>query len=182
MLSQHTEANIIAFEPAPKNLFALTSTVLQLEPQYRSRVALFPIGAGDVDMSSIIYSKTDNMGHSVVGKPVSDDPTRQNTFLPPEKIEVRRIDGLFNPKIEIALFKLDVEGFECKALAGMGNLLSRVNIMRTEVAPHILRGHGCDTAPLMQQLQTAFPNDVYDHLGVQYSDGGVPLHRAVRIC
>ena len=77
----HTDANIVAWEPAPKNLFVLTSTLMQLEEKYRKRVALFPIGAGDVDMASVIYAKVDNMGHSVVGKPVDDDPTTPNHFL-----------------------------------------------------------------------------------------------------
>jgi hypothetical protein len=77
----HTDANIVAWEPAPKNLFVLTSTLMQLEEKYRKRVALFPVGAGDVDMASVIYAKVDNMGHSVVGKPVDDDPTTPNHFL-----------------------------------------------------------------------------------------------------
>jgi hypothetical protein len=62
----HTDARIIAFEPAPANLFCLTSTLLKLPEEYRARVALFPIGAGDANIESVIYAKSDNHGHSVV--------------------------------------------------------------------------------------------------------------------
>jgi hypothetical protein len=109
-----------------------------------------------------------------VGKPVSDDPIMPNDFLPPSKITVRRLDAVLHPSIDVALFKLDVEGFECKALDGMGVLLQRVNILRTEVAPHLLTPHGCATAGLMDRLRKAFSR-VLDVNGKAFANGALPF-------
>jgi hypothetical protein len=95
---------------------------------------------------------------------------------PPTQVEVRRIDHLLRPEaVSIGLLKLDVEGYECKALAGLGELASHVNVLRTEVAPHILRGHDCSTEQIMQQLHSIFGDGVYDHLGKKFDNGRVPF-------
>ena len=43
-----TDANVLAFEPNPANLFALTSTLLRLGPAYSNRVTLFPAAVGSI--------------------------------------------------------------------------------------------------------------------------------------
>jgi hypothetical protein len=48
MLFKMQTARVVVVEPEPRNLFALTSTLLSLPPQYRERVAVLPIAAGDI--------------------------------------------------------------------------------------------------------------------------------------
>ena len=59
-----TNANIIAFEPHPMNVYNLKKTMSQLDKSYQDRLMLFPIGLGDSPGQSTIYSANDNMGNS----------------------------------------------------------------------------------------------------------------------
>lgn len=72
LTSTSTPQKIVAFEPAPRNLFCLTQTILKLPPRYRDRVALFPVAAGNADGTSQIFAAERNHGHSVVGQPVRE--------------------------------------------------------------------------------------------------------------
>lgn len=110
----HTTANIVAFEPAPANLFCLSSTFLKLPAKYQVRVALMPVAAGSTDATSTIYAAHRNHGHSVVGRPVSDGGGHEggtpNTFFDPLPIQVRRVDHILNPSTTTTVvMKLDVE-------------------------------------------------------------------------
>eukprot|EP01083_Nonionella_stella_P247307 857604_1 len=63
-----TNANIIAFEPHPRNLFHLRSTISKLSPSMQNRVVIVPTALGEASATSKIYSAKNNMGNSVVGK------------------------------------------------------------------------------------------------------------------
>jgi len=59
-----TNAQIIAFEPHPMNVYNIKKTVSQLDKSYQDRLLLFPIGLGSKSEMSTIYSATGNMGNS----------------------------------------------------------------------------------------------------------------------
>jgi hypothetical protein len=59
-----TNAQIIAFEPHPMNVYNIKKTVSQLDKSYQDRLLLFPIGLGHKSEMSTIYSATGNMGNS----------------------------------------------------------------------------------------------------------------------
>lgn len=67
-----TDAPILAFEPHPKNQLCLRKTISRLEPEYQNRIILVPIALGEALGSSTIYSASNNMGNSVVGKIIKD--------------------------------------------------------------------------------------------------------------
>jgi FkbM family methyltransferase len=113
----HTDAHIVAVEPAPKNLFCLTSTLLKLPEKYRRRVALLPVAAGHKTTHSNIFAAQGNQGHS---------------------IDVYRMDKLLNSEVQVAAMQIDVEGYECHALVGMGRLLGSVYGLRVEVCCALL--------------------------------------------
>jgi FkbM family methyltransferase len=123
-----TDATVVAFEPAPTNLFVLTSTLLALPATLRRRVWLFPIGLGDTAMESTINVDSTNRGNSVVGVKVQEAEGRN--YLPPLPISVERLDDvidvtkipardLANRRGGISLIKIDVQGFECGVVRGM---------------------------------------------------------------
>jgi FkbM family methyltransferase len=139
-----TNAHIIAFEPNPSNLFCFTSTLLQLPASYVSRVTLFPIGVGDMQSNFQIFAAKGNMGNSVIGGAVKDNP--EQVFLQPESIIVERFDHVMRSDLSISLrlVKIDAQGFECNILRGMGTgLAAKIKTLVTEVAMRWLAQQGC---------------------------------------
>ena len=134
-----TDAKIIAFEPHPLNLYNLKKTVSQLDKSYQDRLLLFPIGLGNATSTSTIYSASNNMGNSVIGKIIQDGKSLTQIF--DEKYQfiifVERLDSILesNNIHNIRLMKMDAQGFECKILEGMGsNLASKITMVKFEYA------------------------------------------------
>jgi FkbM family methyltransferase len=151
-----TNAKIVAFEPAPSNLFCLTSTLSALPPNLRDRVFLFPIGAGDAPIQSTIHVARDNRGNSVIGREIRDFPSQE--FLPPMPISVERIDSVLDvtklplrnsekPGGGVSSMKIDVQGYECSVVRGMLPLFlpTAVHSVKFENDPNFLgsSGSGC---------------------------------------
>ena len=164
-----TDARLVVFEPNPKNLFCITSTLLGLNADLRQRVALFPFAVGDQTVNdALINAAVNNLGNSAIGVTVQDGP--HQTFFPPEHIQIKALDFLnVVNHLDIPLMKMDVQGFECKALAGMPQTLSKVRSIFTEVARRWLQAQNCTEAELFNILEdTGFsvsarqPKDVYD--------------------
>ena len=146
-----TDANIIAFEPSPRNLFCLTSTLLRLHPDLRSRVTLFPIGIGDKKTSEIMFGAQGNYGNSVIGGIVPDQDRFAQTFSSPEIVYIEALESILNAHQPIHLMKIDAQGYECKIMKGMGTQLAqRVHMIFTEVAPRWLEHQGCNSAQLFR--------------------------------
>jgi FkbM family methyltransferase len=143
-----TNATIVAFEPAPTNLFILTSTLRALPMSLRDRVVLFPIGLGDKDMQSTISVSRDNRGNSVVGQEIRDFPSQE--FLPPMPISIERLDSVLDVKSlptrdlvrrsgGISSMKIDVQGHECSVVRGMlPTLAGAVHVVKFENDPKFL--------------------------------------------
>ena len=111
-----TNAHIVAFEPNPRNLFRLTSTlsaVLAVYPHFESRIQLYPLGLGDTAKKDLIFGAARNFGHSTIGHGVKEYPGQQfDKGLP---IYIERLDDLINckhndPQVEFSVMKLDAQG------------------------------------------------------------------------
>ena len=165
-----TDAKIIAFEPHPLNLYNLKKTISQLDKSYQDRLLLFPIGLGNVTSTSTIYSASNNMGNSVIGKIIKDGKSLGQKFDAKYQfiIFVERLDSILesNNIHNIRLMKMDAQGFECKILEGMGsNLASKITMVKFEYAGQHLLGQGCTD---FLQRMNAYQFSIYTH----YRGGG----------
>ena len=152
-----TDARLIIFEPSATNLYYLTRTLHaahQHNPQLEiaARVAVFPIGLGNSTSSKELFADTKNSGDSMIigsGEAgASSTTSRRHKFASQGRVTIHALDELMpwsgaalKPSI-IPLMKVDVQGFECRALAGMQRLLGyrAVDAIFTEVSrPHLAR-------------------------------------------
>lgn len=161
--------HIVAFEPVPKNLFALTSTLMRLEKKLRNRVTLFPIAAADMSGRSTIHAAKKNWGNSVVGSPVKDDSGQQ--FEEPHPIALERVDDLILNTVNVGTMKLDVQGYECKVLQGMPNVLERLSIAYFEVEENFMKATNCTRGELF---------DLFEGAGMPFIYGRSPKNRIFR--
>jgi FkbM family methyltransferase len=153
---QSTDANIVVFEPHPHNLAQLTTTISrQPDEHVRNRVVIFPVGVGDVVGNFTMHMSSNNRGHSVVGETAfAERPGQQ--FLEAEKIYVERLNDIFDmDKVVIPLMKMDIQGFECKALDGMTSLLPAVDILHTELDAVFLKNQGCSPQAMTMRIASA---------------------------
>jgi len=140
-----TNARIVAFEPDPRNLWHLTSTLAQLEPHLRKRVYVFPVALGDATGTSEIHVAADNRGNAIVGQSIQDRDTTNQTFLEPMSIQVERMDDLIDGSNQqqdnnsIRLVKLDAQGYECNIVRGMHELLAVIPTVVFELEMAMLR-------------------------------------------
>lgn len=152
-----TNASIIAFEPHPNNLLCLKETISKLEPELQSRIVLMPVALGMVQGTSTIYSASNNMGNSVVGKIIKDYDSQEFDESNQHTIPVERLDSIFKNDlmdVEIKLLKLDAQGFECNILEGMGpNIPKTIKAIKFEWARKWLEAQGC--LDLLPRLRNA---------------------------
>lgn len=142
-----TNAPIIAFEPNPKNLYPMKETLRALPKSYQDRVAIFPIALGSTATKSTVYSASNNMGNSHVGKPVKDHDVGFQEFRDEDTFDiyVERLDNILNTGFNIPLMKLDAQGFECEILSGMSHeFAASLQHVHFEKADRFLKEHGCD--------------------------------------
>jgi FkbM family methyltransferase len=138
-----TDANIIAFEPHPMNLFNLKKSVSKLDPVYQNRLKLIPVGLGNEKVSSTIFSANNNMGNSVIGKIIKDVESQQFSETLQFTINVERLDSILDRDVDVKLMKMDAQGFECNILDGMGDFGKNVEAVKFEWAPKWLDGQNC---------------------------------------
>ncbi len=139
-----TDANIIAFEPHPMNVYNLKKTVSKLDKSYQNRLKLFPIGLGDDQGKSTIYSAKNNMGNSVIGKVIKDYDTQEFSDNLQFTIHVERMDSVLNNNTDMKLVKMDAQGFECKILEGIGeDLASKMEAIKFEYEERFLTEQNC---------------------------------------
>ena len=139
-----TDAKVIAFEPHPKNLFVLLSTIKAMEQSYQDRVVIVPVALGAESAIQTIYAAKGNMGNSVVGKVIKDNRKQEFKIEDQHSIHVERLDSIISPNAHVAFSKLDAQGFECNIVSGFGaSLPAVVRQVKFEVSRKHLNSHGC---------------------------------------
>jgi len=135
-----TNAKIIAFEPDPRNLFRLTSTLSRLPSELRKRVYVYPVALGTQQGSSEIHVAADNRGNAVVGKKIYDIGYHHQEFLKPLPIPIEVMDELLDAsRANIQLVKMDSQGYECYIVQGMRQFLKRTKTILFELEKIMLR-------------------------------------------
>lgn len=154
-----TNANIIAFEPHPRNLFHLRSTISKLDPSMQNRVVIVPIALGEATATSKIFSAKNNMGNSVVGRAIKDYETQEMRESEEHEIAIERMDSILDvggalSHTHIRLMKMDAQGFECHVLEGMGSVLPQyIQALHFEFARKWLQGQEClDLLPRVRAI------------------------------
>jgi FkbM family methyltransferase len=166
LLQSDQEAQVFAFEPHPRNLFALTST-LKANPEYGKRVTLFPVALGaELGTVELALEAMPNMegrinygGSFVFGSLAGDAaPVGTGTVVEHrvrrELVPVERLDQVlnrFSTLQHVRLAKLDAQGFECNILDGMLPRMLPYRIV-TELEPRSLQRAGCSWQGMLQRL------------------------------
>ena len=161
-----TRARIIAFEPSPTNLFFLTRSLrlaAAQQPDIQSRVIVFPIGVGNVALEHAqLYTERGNLGNTVVGIRHADACNARDhaclsrTMRATHETTILPLDSVFPHGLGCArLMKLDVQGFECKVLAGAQRALrtSQLRAVAAETTNTVLGAQCCSGAYLRHQLR-----------------------------
>ena len=141
-----TDANIIAFEPHPMNLFNLMNTISRLDEMYKKRVVLIPIALGNETEETIIHAAYNNLGNSVVGQFVEDYSNQSAPDAFKFTIRVERLDSILNSSggLHIPLMKMDAQGYECRIMEGIGeHIAARIDNIKFEYARNCLNAQGC---------------------------------------
>jgi FkbM family methyltransferase len=139
-----TDANIVAFEPHPRNVFTIRSSIAALDKSYQDRVVIVPVGLGAEGATNTIFAAAGNMGNSVVGMVIKDGRNQQFKEEDQFSIRVERLDSIISTYPDIALIKMDVQGFECHVMDGISqDLANRMNKVKFEVSLNHLRKQGC---------------------------------------
>ena len=60
--------------------------------------------------------------------------------------------SILQPRVNLALMRLDVAGYECKVLEGMGALGGRALVIKTTLDIALLKGYKCSNSDLIQRL------------------------------
>ena len=164
-----TDALVVAFEPNPRNLFSLTSTLLLLNPELRNRVYVFPIGIGE------------STGSASIGNDLRTNAgaTMLNTQEGGGGVSVEPLDNILPlSDIYIPVVKIDVQGFECKVLRGMERFLQSlpptVSSVFTEVEKRYLKAAGCKSEEIFHHLKNA-------QYSIYKDDGESPISRLSKI-
>ncbi len=127
------------------------------------RLALHALALGPRDSpAQLLYQTVGNAGHAVVGVVPSAEWAPNGTLVP-QSVEVATLDSVLWPAAaqargeappRVSLLKLDVEGFECSVLRGMGALLRArvVRVIKVEVFGSMLERQGCSALSLQATL------------------------------
>jgi len=135
----------LAFEPNPEVHQRLKS---HFEINDISNIAVVPFAVGDQPGTATLSVQGRNTG---LGTLTRSDPGKGRTV----EVEVARVDDFAGELAEgrPTVIKIDVEGYECRVLAGMANLLSRPEtVLIVEVTDEMLRRVGSSSRNLHDML------------------------------
>lgn len=128
-------AKTVAFEPQPSNFFYFQQSVLRASSGIKELLTLHSFGVGNETADRDIFVQNGNQANSVLDIPIADDDKteikmRSRKFT----IKVKTLDGVLWPEgsvmPNITLLKLNVQGYEHKALIGARRLLEH-NAIKT---------------------------------------------------
>ena len=175
-------APTVAFEPLAANLHYLTSSVLHND--FGAKLHLFPLALGESPRLATIHSSPANAGNTVIDRAVGDDAEDERAMRaagPAQRVGVLTLDSVLwpnpisDPPPDIALMKIDVQGFECQLLRGAQALLAAgaIRTIKFEVATRWLHAQNASAVALFEQL-TSYGFSVHDnpddgHLGAAVS-------------
>lgn len=140
------EGIVIAFEPDRVNLDALLQNIKLLD---NDNVVVQSMAVSDAaGLVRISLAGDFNRGTSNL---------RPNGVGPSQPVLANRLDLLLETATDarIRFVKMDIEGFEHKALLGMGSLLERVDYLTCEVSPPFLAQCGSSAQEIFDTM-TAF--------------------------
>jgi FkbM family methyltransferase len=140
-----TSGTVYAFEPDPDNFAILQRNV---ERNGYRNVMLFQKAATDRPGSTRLYLSGDNSGDHRVHDSQAGRPFHE--------VDMGRVDDqLGDPALRLALVKMDIQGAEGLALAGMKEVLARSPKVKIvcEFWPWGLRRAGTDPAAFLQSLR-----------------------------
>merc|ERR1711971_14900 len=134
----------LAFEPNPKNLFYLTSSILA-NPKSKEKVTLYPVALGKETAKLPIYMESGNAGNTVVGRPT------HTSRSPSAQVQVHKLDDILmdcSKPPYIHLMKIDAQGFEVNIVHGARKLFESgvVNAVKFELATDWLVQQGTSSA------------------------------------
>lgn len=137
------QGRVFAFEPELQNLSVLLENLRQLE---FGNVVVQSTGLSDEALiARISLAPEGNRGTSNL---------RPGELGPTQPLLVSRLDRLLDDRLvdRVKLVKIDIEGFEHKAILGMGRLLDRVDYLTCEVDPKYLKQCGTSAGALFEAL------------------------------
>lgn len=147
---------VFAFEPHPELYQILSENV---ESNNCTNVTLANKAVADVPGKTSLYLDTNGSAHCLY------DPHNESPFIQTESVVLD--DYLHEDSSSVTFVKLDIEGFEMKALEGAAGILRNQGLrIITEFNPHKLRGAGNSPE---QYLRFLFKKgfslfDIEDHL------------------
>lgn len=142
VLSAAHAAQVIAFEPDAVNRSFLEKNTLAFP-----NVRRVPLAVSDTVGTATLHLSRDNLGkHSLVS--ASDLPGT-------ETIETVRLDDyLASIGVDrVDAIKMDIEGWEPRALEGMSATLRTARVLFTEFDPAVIRTIGVDPASFLDRLK-----------------------------
>lgn len=162
MLASTDAKELHVFEPSPEALFYLTSNLRRAAEQgndrwrVRERVKVYSVAASSAAGSTELFTQNFNLGNAAVGTPVLDNPAHKGLYIRNVyNVTLARVDDVIPDSTRFRMAKIDVQGSECSALAGMARLLRKraVSVLRTEIGENFLRAQGCSGAKLIAMLE-----------------------------
>lgn len=158
LMLARTSSYVVAVEPSPTNLFYLMSSlrVHAMHSESPAEVYVLPQAAGDSTTRVPMYRAVHNAGNSVIGtsSPLVRDHPSQNmsAAFDVDVAPLDEIDFLENRRFPVV--KMDVQGFECRALRGMRSLLRTTHTLRVELADRWLRAQSCSVPEALALLSS----------------------------
>jgi FkbM family methyltransferase len=125
-------AKVISVEANPNQIELIKSNIKNYP-----NIQIFNFGASDKEEElDFNVSSTVNIGNSSFLKITGDYNSHENmTFHAPIKVKTKRLDSFLKelqiPKIDILW--MDIQGFEGKAVEGLGDYIKNVKVMYSEV-------------------------------------------------
>ena len=139
------QGRVVAFEPDPQNLQLLQRNVEV--NSYRNRVMIQPCAIGAESGTCQLFQSVDNLGdHQILAR---GNDQRQAIDVP-----LRTLDQVIEPGTTVDLIKMDIQGAEFLAWAGMSRLLSsHPNLaLLIEFWPEGIRRCGHEPAELVNAI------------------------------
>lgn len=137
------KGTVLAIEPDHQNLALLLRNLRLLDYQ---NVVIHSSGLGDEQsFASIAIADAANRGTSNL-RPGANGAS--------QPLLVQRLDHILNTNQtgRINFLKMDIEGFEHKAILGMGSLIDQIDCLTCEVDPNFLRQCGSSADALFDTL------------------------------